>query len=184
MSKTLEFKPILENQKLVIPPIVIATKSLIKNGFTNLPLVAEIDPKFMGGKELSEEYGIDLSKEANCIIIETTKEGLKEFVAVIVPVGYRADLNGFVKKYLEVKKVSVANLEIVLKETQMEYGSITPFGLPSSWKILIDSILMGNKEIIIGGGKQISKLLFPTEIFKSMNNVEIIDGLSKLVQNV
>ena len=59
----------------------------------------------------------------------------------------------------------------------MEYGSITPFGLPESYKILVDSRLMEKEKIVVGGGKQISKLLLPTSVFQ-MIGAEIIENLS------
>ena len=98
-----------------------------------------------------------------------------------VPVGYRADLNGFVRKHFGSRRISVAPLDKVIKQTGMEYGSITPFELPDSWKILVDAKLMKKEKIIVGGGKQISKLLLPTNILAKLSNVEIIEGLSKEV---
>ncbi len=41
--------------------------------------------------------------------------------------------------------VSVAPLEYVLEKTEMEYGSITPIGLPIEWEILVDSLIKEKK---------------------------------------
>ncbi len=172
----LDFKPITENSNLVSSSILTLSHS-----FKNV-LVAEIDPLFMGGQELCKHYEIDPSEGANCIIIEAIKDGSSDFAAVVIPVGYRADLNGLVRKLLRAKRVSLAPLNIVLAETEMEYGSISPFGLPPSWKILVDSQLLNKKAIIIGSGKQKSKILLPTEIFRNLPNVDIIDGLSKITE--
>ncbi len=173
-SQPLEFKPIIDN-----PPLVSDAVFKLANALKNNKeiLVSEINPKFMGGKELCEHYGINPSEGANCVIVEAVKGDTCNFVAVVVPVGYRADLNGFVRKYLKARRVSLAPIDKVLKETGMEYGSITPFGLPENWKILIDGSLMAKEKIIIGSGKQISKLLLPTAIFKELPNVEIIERL-------
>ena len=172
----LNFKSVLENQDIVSKPVFEFAQS-VKNG--DEVLVAKIDPKFMGGKELCDEFGVDPKMGANCVVVEASGKETSEFVAVVVPVGYRADLNGFVKKHLGVRRVSLASLEKVIEQTQMEYGSITPFGLPSSWKILMDSRIFENDAIIVGGGKQISKLLVPTKVFKNIPNVEIIPDLGK-----
>ena len=172
----LNFKSVLENPDLVSKPVFEFAQSL-ENG--NEVLVAEIDPKFMGGKELCDEFGVDPKMGANCVVVEATGKDTSEFVAVVMSVGYRADLNGFVKKHLGAKRVSLAPLEKVIEKTQMEYGSITPFGLPNNWKILMDSRIFENDAIIVGGGKQISKLLVPTKIFKNIPSVEIIPDLGK-----
>jgi prolyl-tRNA editing enzyme YbaK/EbsC (Cys-tRNA(Pro) deacylase) len=140
-------------------------------------MVAEIDPAYMGGKELCEHYGVNPNEGANCVIVEAVYADHTNKVAVIVPVGYRTDLNGLVRKHLGAKKISLANLETVLAETGMEYGSITPFGLPGGYKILVDSRLMENEKIIVGGGRQVSKLLVPTSIFLEIG-AEIIENLS------
>lgn len=72
----------------------------------------------------------------------------------------------------------MAPLDEILQETGMEYGSITPVGLPNSWRILIDSRLMDREKIIVGGGKQISKLLVPTVALKDLSNAEVVEGLA------
>lgn len=181
MSESLQFKPILEKPDLVSNPVLEVAKSWKGTISISELLVTEIDPEFMGGKELSEHYGVDPSEGANCIIVEATNGGDKSFVAILVPVGFRADLNGIVRKHLHVKRISFAPLDKVLEVTGMEYGSITPFGLPLSWKILVDSLLTNKERIIVGGGKQISKLLLPTAMLKELPNVEIIEGLSNPV---
>ncbi len=176
---TLQFKSLDENHNLVCDSIITLAQSLDE---AMRPLVAEIDPQYMNGKALGEHYGINIDDGANCVIIEAKNNESSEFVAVVIPVGNRADLNGFVKKHLGARRVSLAPLDKVIEATGMEYGSITPFGLPSSWKILIDEVLMNKEKIIIGGGKQISKLLVPTAVFKILPNVEIIKGLSSPIE--
>ncbi len=172
----LAFKTLTGNSELVSESVFQAAQTM---DLLEAIHVAEIDPAFMGGKELCEEYGINPNEGANCVIVEAMRNDSSNFAAVIVPVGYRADLNGFVKKHLGAKRVSLAPLEIVLKESGMEYGSITPFGLPPVWKILVDSRLMDKESIVVGGGKQKSKLLLPTRILASLPNVESIQDLSK-----
>jgi len=174
--ESLEFKPIEEANDLVSNSVLQFSKQFPE---ALKPLVAEISPEFMGGKELCEHYGIDPRDGANCVIVEAVKGDTKNCVAIVVPVGYRADLNGFVRKHLDVKRVSLAPLEEVIEKTGMEYGSITPFGLPESWKILIDSRIMNKEKIICGGGKQKSKLFVQTKVFGQMKNVDVIDELSK-----
>lgn len=138
-------------------------------------MAAKIDSQYMNGKDLSDHYGTNPDDGANCIVVRG-KDG--QTAAVLAPVGHRADLNGIVREKLGTN-VSMAPLDEVLEATGMEYGSITPISLPKAWKILIDSRLMKKEKIIVGGGKQISKLLVPTTIFKDMSAVMVVEGLSE-----
>ncbi len=63
--------------------------------------------------------------------------------------------------------VSVAPLDFVLEKTNIEYGSITPIGLPSDWNILVDPLIKEQTNIIIGGGLVNSKISLPISIFKN-----------------
>ncbi len=175
MKETLEFKTIQDHPELVSGSVHAAT-----SGRSDV-LVGEIDPQYMNGFDLSNHYDIDQYPGANCIIVRGKREGTYVLAAVLVPVGSRADLNGVVCEKLNTKKVSMAPLEEVLEETGMEYGSITPVGLPDSYKILIDSRLMQHKTVIVGGGKQVSKILVPTDFFTTLQNVEVVEGLANFI---
>jgi prolyl-tRNA editing enzyme YbaK/EbsC (Cys-tRNA(Pro) deacylase) len=167
---TLHFQPAVEHPELV-------TGSVFKQLSPDIQ-VAEIDPQYMNGLALFKQYGGSPEDGANCVIVRGKRGTEIIMAAVVIPVGYRADLNGIVSEKLNARKVSMAPLEEVLAQTGMEYGSITPIGLPESYKIFIDSRLMEKKNIIVGGGKQISKLLVPTAFFKTLPNVDVIEGLA------
>ncbi len=55
---------------------------------------------------------------------------IKSYVALLVPTGYKHNMSPTVRKYTNSRMVSVAPFEYVLEQTQMEYGSINPIGLP------------------------------------------------------
>lgn len=174
---TLEFFPISENKHLVPEPVLDLAEKFSEY---ERPLVAEIDPTYMGGQELCDHYGIDPSDGANCVIVQATKGDSVTFAAVVTPVGMRADLNGAVRRQLDARKVSLAPLDEVLKITQMEYGSITPFGLPKSWKILVHPNIIQKEQIIIGGGRQISKILISIETLKKLPDFEMVEESREL----
>lgn len=115
----------------------------------------------------------------NCLIVEGVRGGKKKVAALLVPVGYKYDMNSTVRKALDARMVSVASLDFVLKETNMEYGSITPIGLPKDWLIFIDPLVLENEDIIIGGGLKKSKIKVPTSILLSFPNVKVLEGLAK-----
>ena len=43
----------------------------------------------------------------------------------------------------------------------MEYGGITPVGLPSDWPVLVDEAVVLAGDVVIGSGIRASKLLLP-----------------------
>ena len=177
--QNLDFQPLNTGTKnLVSPTVYELAQKLDEN---SRPLVAEINPQFTGSTEFCEHYKITPEDGANCIVIEIIKGEDRNIASCLVPIGYRADLNSKVRKHFGARRVSFAPLEEVEKNTHMEYGSITVFGLPNEWKILIDSKIMEREKIIIGGGKKISKLLISTQVLKNLPNVEIIDELSNKV---
>lgn len=178
MNHLLNFVSIESNPNLVPEPVFNLAMSLDESA---RPLVAEIDPSFTGSKEFCEHYGVNPSDGANCIVIEVVKGSERTLSACLVPIGYRADLNSFVRKHFNARRVSFAPLEEVEPLTKMEYGSITVFGLPLDWKVLVDSRIMNNEKVIIGGGKKVSKLIILTETIKNLPNVEVVEGLSKPV---
>ncbi len=51
----------------------------------------------------------------------------------------RADVNGLVKRELDVRKASFAPMETAVELTGMEYGGITPIGLPADWPLFVDA---------------------------------------------
>jgi prolyl-tRNA editing enzyme YbaK/EbsC (Cys-tRNA(Pro) deacylase) len=59
--------------------------------------------------------------------------------------------------------------------TGMEYGGITPLGLPADWPILIDSAVMEHEKVIIGSGIRASKILIPSPALASLLNATVLD---------
>ena len=43
----------------------------------------------------------------------------------------------------------------------MEYGGITPIGLPADWPVLVDSAVLERDVVVIGSGLRRSKLALP-----------------------
>lgn len=180
MEKSLlNFFPVLERTDLVPTAIANAVKSWSGPQLQSEFWVAEIDPDFAGGIELCNKYQVDPKNGANCLIVEGKRGTMKTLVACLVPVGYKYDMSGVVKRRLNVRQVSVASLEYVLSVTKMEYGSITPIGIPEDWKVFIDPLVLSSERIIIGGGLKKSKLSIPSEALLSLPGAEVVEGLAK-----
>ncbi len=176
----LEFSPIIEN-KNIVPRCIYDFVSNWNNEEKNNILVAKINPEFADGNKLCEQYDINKKIGFNCLIVECKRNDIVKYCALVVPIGYKYNMGSVVRKYTNSRVVSVASLEYVLEKTGMEYGSITPIGLPNDWMILVDPLIKEQEQIIIGGGLVTSKISLPTELFLKLPNVQILEGIAKQV---
>lgn len=174
----LTFEPALHRTDLLAEPVKHAIKHWQGPTSVDHILVSEIDPQYMGGKDLCNHYGISQTDGANCVIIEATRGSAKTLAACLIPVNCaRADFNGAVRKYLNARRVSLAPLDMVLERTKMEYGSIAVVGLPDSWPVLIDPSIISKERVIIGAGLQKSKLSLPGNALLELPGAVIVEGV-------
>lgn len=143
--------------------------------------VVEIDPELADTAAFCERYGSPLDASANCVVVAGKRAGEQRFAACLVLATTRADVNGIVKRRLDVRKASFAPMAEACELTGMAYGGITPLGLPASWPLLIDSAVAGAAELVVGSGLRRSKLLVPGEVLAKLDSAEVIDGLGRAV---
>lgn len=184
VKETLIFNKVIENKSLVAS----STYNCIINTFNedeidNI-LVSKIDKDYMDGNLLCEHYGVDPKTGVNCLICECKRGNLKNYVALLVPVGYIYSMNKTVRKHTNSRVVSVAPIDFVLESTGMEYGSINPIGLPKEWKIFIDPKVLEVERIICGSGIQKSKLSLPSKYLLKLDNAEILNDLAIEMRDV
>jgi prolyl-tRNA editing enzyme YbaK/EbsC (Cys-tRNA(Pro) deacylase) len=91
----------------------------------------------------------------------------------------RADVNGLARRTLDARKVSFAPMDKAVSQTGMEYGGITPIGLPLDWPILVDKAVVDSEWVIIGSGIRKSKLVVPGSFFRTLPNVQVLEGLGR-----
>ena len=60
----------------------------------------------------------------------------------------------------------------------MEYGGITPVGLPDDWPVYVDSRVAESPHVVIGSGVRGSKMVVPGKSLADMPNAEVVDGLA------
>ena len=94
--------------------------------------------------------------------------------ACLVRATDRADVNRVIRKRLDVRKISFAAMDDAVRETGMEYGGITPIGLPRSWPILVDEAVAALDMIVIGSGIRGSKIALPGSVAAALPNAEIL----------
>lgn len=125
--------------------------------------VAEIDPEFADTASFCAAYDVPLEISANCVVVAGKRGGAQRIAACVVLVTTRADVNGVVKRLLDVRKASFLSMDDAVARTGMEYGGITPLGLPADWPVLVDEAVAGLPWAIIGSGLRRSKIAIPGE---------------------
>ena len=173
---TLEILPAQSYLNLLALPVANFLSPLPKN----LELgVAEIDPDFSYTAAFCKNYQVNLNQAAKCIVLEAKRGDKTWFAACVVLANTRADVNGLARRILDARKVSFAQMELAVLETSMEYGAITPVGLPSNWPILIDKAVADSNLVTIGSGIRKSKLIVPGSFLSSLPNTQVLEGLGR-----
>jgi len=90
----------------------------------------------------------------------------------------RADVNGVVRRRLDVRSASFAPVDEAVALTGMEYGGITPIGLPEGWPILVDAAVAVAGPVVIGSGIRGSKIVIDGAALGRLPHAEVIDGLA------
>ncbi len=166
--------PALDHPELVAAPV--AAGLAVWPGAEGVAVV-EIDPAFADTAAMSAAYDVPMAGGANCVLVSGRRDGEERIAACLVRADTRADVNNLVKRTLDVRKCSFLPMERAVAESGMEYGGITPVGLPPGWRVLIDAKVLAIDAVIIGSGVRRSKLLVPGALFAALPGVEIVDGL-------
>jgi prolyl-tRNA editing enzyme YbaK/EbsC (Cys-tRNA(Pro) deacylase) len=68
-------------------------------------------------------------------------------------------------------------MDAAVAETGMEYGGITPLGLPEGWPVLVDGAVAATDRVVVGSGVRRSKLLLPGKLLAALPGAVVLDGL-------
>ena len=134
-----------------------------------------IDPDVADTAALVEAAGVPLDGSANCVVVGGRRDGAERIAACVVLASTRADVNGAVKKALDVRKASFLPQERAVAESGMEFGGITPVGLPAGWRILVDSAVAASDWVLIGSGVRRSKLVVRGADLAALPGAEVAD---------
>ena len=172
----LDAVPALSRADLLAPAVAGALAGL--DGLASQVGVAEIDPGLADTAAFCEKYGVLPAESANCVLISGRRGGETRFAACLVLATTRADVNGVVRRELDVRKASFAAREVAVAETGMEYGGITPVGLPPGWPVLVDAVVTATPQVVIGSGVRRSKLVLPGAALGRLPGARVIPGLA------
>ncbi|RFA10162.1 hypothetical protein B7R54_13785 [Subtercola boreus] len=168
--------PVGGRPDLVSPEVAAALEAL---GLGEEVGVVEIDPELSDTAATQAAYDLPEDALANCVIVSGRREGEQRIAACLVLATTRADVNNTVKRRLDVRKASFLAREDAVTLTGMEFGAITPIGLPAGWPVFVDRAVLDAPLIVIGSGLRRTKLLLAGSSLTSIPGVEIIDGLGQ-----
>ncbi|WP_349261280.1 YbaK/EbsC family protein [Actinocrinis sp.] len=139
--------------------------------------VGAIDPALADTAAFCAEYGVGLDESANCVVVAAKRAGQTTYAACLVLATTRADINGLARRHLGARKISFAPMGEAVELTGMEYGGITPVGLPADWPILIDEAVAAAPRVVVGSGIRGSKLWLPGSALAALPGAEVLPGL-------
>lgn len=170
----LTFLTVREHAGLVARSVARALESLSGAGAVD---VAGIDPARSDTAAFCEKYGVGPELAANCVIVEGKRGEERVCAACVLLATTRVDVNGVVRTFLNARRVSFAPREVAVEKSGMEFGAITPIGLPADWPVLIDTAVAASGYVIIGSGKRASKLAMTGAMLADMPNAHVVEGL-------
>ncbi|HEX2772922.1 MAG TPA: YbaK/EbsC family protein [Micromonosporaceae bacterium] len=177
---TLKTEPARSRPDLLAPPVADALARWTTDAPVDVDdvLVAPIDPALADTAAFCAAYEVGLDVSANCVVVAGKREGVVRYAACVVLATTRADVNNVVRRHLNVRKASFAPMAEAVELTGMEYGGITPIGLPSQWAVLVDSRVIAIPHVIIGSGVRHSKIVLPGPAVGALPNAEVLTGLA------
>jgi prolyl-tRNA editing enzyme YbaK/EbsC (Cys-tRNA(Pro) deacylase) len=174
----LDAVPALSRPDLLAAPVIAALDSW-PQALAAEVAVAEIDPDLADTAAFCERYQVALAESANCVVVEGRRGNESSYAACVVLATTRADVNGLVRRHLGARKASFAPMDYAVAETGMEYGGITPVGLPDAWPILIDAGVVAAGPVVIGSGVRRSKLIIAGTVLAGLPGAAVLDGLGR-----
>ena len=176
------WRPALERADLLGPPVAAALRALEASSPQGADLarrarVVPIDPDHSDTGALNARYSLDPEATGNCVLVAGRRTGQERIAACVVRATDSADVNHVVKRRIDVRKASFLPVERAVQMSGMEYGGITPVGLPEGWRLFIDAAVADRATVLIGSGVRRSKLLVPGALLAALPGAEVVAGL-------
>jgi prolyl-tRNA editing enzyme YbaK/EbsC (Cys-tRNA(Pro) deacylase) len=176
---SLETVPALDRDDLLAAPVAKALAGLAGERPADAVWVAEIDPGLADTAAFCERYDVAPEVSANCVVVTGRRDGQPRYAACVVLATTRADVNGIARRQLDVRKASFAPMDAAVELTGMEYGGITPVGLPASWPVLVDAAVAAAPMVVVGSGLRRSKLALAGAVLAGLPGAVVLDGLGR-----
>jgi prolyl-tRNA editing enzyme YbaK/EbsC (Cys-tRNA(Pro) deacylase) len=155
---------------------LLVQRALLSNDVTYE--VLPCDPDMADTAAFCAHYGFAIEQAANTILVASKKVDPPKYAACVVLGTTRLDVNKKFRELLAVKRLSFADEETTMDLTGMMIGGVTAFGI-GDLPIYVDSAVMEQTRVVMGGGNRSSKLLLdPNELIK-LPNVVVVEGLAR-----
>jgi prolyl-tRNA editing enzyme YbaK/EbsC (Cys-tRNA(Pro) deacylase) len=164
----LTWEPADRHPELLAAPVAAAVAA------TPSARVAPIDAELADTAAFCAAYDVAMESSANCVVVAGKRGGAVRYAAVLVLASMRADINGAVRRHLDVRKISFAPMDLAVTLTGMEYGGITPIGLPADWPVLVDEAVVAAGDVVVGSGIRASKVLLPAAELAALPSAEVL----------
>jgi prolyl-tRNA editing enzyme YbaK/EbsC (Cys-tRNA(Pro) deacylase) len=171
----------LERPALSRPDLLAAPVAQALEGWADASDVAvcAIDPDLADTAAMTDAYDVPLSLSANCVVVGGRRGGDERIAACVVLATTRADVNTVVRRSLDVRKASFLAMDVAVERTGMEYGGITPVGLPGGWSLLVDDAVVRSPVVVVGSGVRHSKLVLPGALVGRLPGATVVPGLAR-----
>ena len=173
----LDLAPALDRPEVLAPPVLAALRGGVAPG----ALAGPIDPQLSDTAAFCAAYDVGLEQSANCVVLSGKREGQERWAAVVVLASTRADINSVARRRMDVRKVSFAPMDVTASLTGMEYGGVTPIGLPLGWPILLDAAVVAAGPVIIGSGTRAAKIALDGASLADLPGAVVVEGLARPV---
>lgn len=168
----------LDRPDLLAGPVAVALGAL-DPADAALVGVAEIDPDLADTAQFCAAYSSPPEASANCVVVAGRRGEDTRYAACLVLATTRADVNGLVRRRLSARKASFAPMDDAVALSGMEYGGITPLGLPGDWPLLVDAAVAAAPAVVVGSGLRRSKLALPGAVAARLAGAEVVESLGR-----
>ncbi len=161
-------------------PAQVALDERVERAVSTYEVMCEVlacDPELADTAVFCDHYGFSLDQSANTILVASKKVEPPRYAVCVVLGTTRLDVNKKVSELLGVKRLSFADAEVTQELTGMMIGGVTAIGI-DDLPIYVDSAVMLQSQVVMGGGNRSSKLLLAPGELTKLPNVEVIDGLA------
>lgn len=140
--------------------------------------IVDCDPDLADTAQFCDRYGYQLDESANAILV-VGKADPRVYAMCVVLATTQIDVNKVVRKKFGVKKASFASPEETTQITGMLLGGVTPFGLPETLPLWIDSRVMNCPRVIVGGGSRDRKIYVGPHSLEALPSAHVVANLAK-----
>ncbi len=166
--------PALERPDLLPEPVLAAIRDHVPSA-----QVFPVDPAHADTETLCRVYDLPLDAMANAVLVLGRRGGEERRACCMTLATRRVDVNNVARRRLDVRKASFAPMDLAVAASGMEYGGITPVGLPDDWPVWVDGAVADTALVCIGAGTRGAKLLLPGAALLDLPHAERVEDLAR-----